>query len=62
MVCMSMIFQIICECNNALIVDINDVLIADIVVDFFEKLKELNLLLENMKKGHVFRFRDKEGD
>ena len=59
---MSMIFWIIYECYNALIVDINDILIADIVVDFSEKSKESNLLLESMKKNHVFRFHDEEDD
>ena len=59
---MGVVFRIVCECYSVLIVDVNDVLIADIVVDFSEKLKESNLLLESIKKGHVFRFRDGEDD
>ena len=62
MLCTSVMLRIVCECYSALIVGVNDVLIADIVVDFSEKSKESNLLLESVKKGHVFRFHGGEGD
>ena len=62
MLCTSMMLRIVCECYSALIVGVNDVLIADIVVDFSEKSKKPNLLLESMEKDHVFRFRDGEND
>jgi len=45
-----------------LIIDVNDVLIADIVIDFSEKLNESNLLLESIEKSHIFRFHDEESD
>ena len=60
--CMSMVFRIVCECNRTLIVDVDDVLIADVVADFSEKTEESYLLLESVKKSHVFQFRDGEGD
>ena len=52
--CINLMFRIIYEYYNILIIDINDILITDIIIDFSEKLKKLNLFLENIKKNHVF--------
>ena len=52
----SVVFRIVCECDGALIVGVDDVLIADVVADFFEKAEEPDLLLKGMWNCHVFRF------
>ena len=38
--CTSMVFRIVCECDSALIVGVDDVLIVDVIVDFSEKMEE----------------------
>src|SRR5579859_374655 len=58
----SVVLRIVCEGDCALIVAINDVLIADAVTDFAEKAEEPDLLLECVEESHVFRFRSGEGD
>ena len=50
------VFRIVCKCDGALVVAVDDVLIADVVADFFEEAEEPDLLLERMKECHVFRF------
>src|SRR5579859_6212753 len=55
----SVVLRIMCEGDCALIVAVNDVLIADVVTDFSEKAEEPDLLLECMEESHVFRFRSR---
>src|SRR5579859_2721688 len=62
MFCTSVVLRIVCEGDCALIVAVDDVLIADVVADFSEKAEEPDLLLECVKNGHVFRFRTGESD
>src|SRR5579859_6791305 len=62
MLCMGMMLGIVCEGDGALIVAIDDVLITNVVAGFFEKAEEPDLLLECVKKCHVFRFGAGEGD
>ena len=57
--CVSMVFWVVCECDRTLVVGVNDILIADVVADFSEKTEESYLLLESVKKSHVFRFDDR---
>ena len=57
-----MVFGIVCKGDSALIVAIDEILIADIVADFFEEAVEPDELLESVEESHVFRFCAGEGD
>src|SRR5579859_8060833 len=58
----SVVLRIMCEGDCALIVAVNDILIADVVTNFSEKAVEPDLLLEGLKDSHVFRFHTGECD
>ena len=49
MLYMSVVFWIVGKCDSALIVVINDVLVADVVADFSEETQEPGLLLERVE-------------
>ena len=53
---LSMVFRIVGKCDGALIVTVDDVLIVDVVANFFEEAEEPDLLLESVENRHVFRF------
>ena len=44
----SMVLRVVCQCNGALVIAVDDVLVVDAVVDFSEKTEEPYLLLEGM--------------
>ena len=58
----SIMFQIVSEGDSALVVTIDDVLIADVIADFVEKAEEPDVLLKCMEKNYVFGFHAGEGD
>src|SRR5579859_2145317 len=60
--CTCMVLRIVCEGDCALIVAVNDILIADVVSDFSEEAEEPDLLLECVEESHVFRFCAGESD
>ena len=57
-----MVFGIVCEGDSALIVAVDDILVADVGDDFLEEAVEPDELLESMEESHVFRFRAGESD
>ena len=62
MFCTCMVLEIVRKGDGALVVTVDDVLIVDVIADFFEKVEEPDLLLEGMEECHVFRFGAGEGD
>src|SRR5205814_846059 len=49
--CTGVVFRIVCGCDSALIVGVDDVLIADAVADFSEKTEEPYLLLRAWRRA-----------
>jgi len=45
----SVMFRIMCKCDGALVVAVDDVLVADVVTDFFEEAQKPDLFLERVK-------------
>ena len=62
MLCTCMMLGVVCEGDCALVVAMDDVLVADVVADFFEKAVEPDKLFEGVEESHVFRFCAREGD
>src|SRR5271170_3222223 len=62
MLCTSVVFRVVRQCDCTLVVAIDEILIADIVADFSEEAEEPDLLLEGMEDGHVLGFHAGEGD
>ena len=56
------VFWIVCKCDGALVIAVDDVLVVDIVADFSEEAEEPDLLLESVEESHIFRFCVGEGD
>ena len=50
------VFWIVCKCDGALVIAVDDVLVVDIVADFSEEAEEPDLLLESVEESHVFGF------
>ena len=42
---LSMVFRIVGKCDGALIVTVDDVLIVDVVANFFEEVEEPDLIV-----------------
>src|SRR5271169_1432992 len=57
-----MMFWVVCECDGALAVSVNDILIADIIAEFLEKAVYPDQLFQSMEECHVLWFCAREGD